>query len=382
MTQAQSETASDGTAVEHGQKPILILFADDSTLFFALRMRELLWQTSGTLPLQLAWVSDQNALSYRQMSQLLPEGPDRIIRDEDFEEVVIGGDFLAIITSRVFRPLGEVLKRRLVKHMPNRACVIAFLGGLDFFPENGYFHRRHCDSIYLFPRSEIPAFSDLMMEYDIGWQDVGFGHPFAMHPKPAPEDLNMRRDIYFFTQALSPSTRHGRIHMLNICIALARANPDRTVWIKLRHLPHENRSHLHKERFDYPGLLEQMQDVPDNLKLTACSMKDVLSRAAVGITCTSTAAVDLVSEGIPCMVYLDYVDHFCDPLTAPMRRLFADSGLITELDDILRLNAHMPTPQWVDNMFCPSDLGERLLSTINNFQMRPFQLPDKVGHTS
>ena len=361
------------------QRSILVLFADDSTLFFALRMRDLLRKVTGAPPVRLAWASDQNILSYRQMSELLPEGPDMVVRDTDFRALVTGDDVAAILTSRVFRPLGDLLKDKLIKHMPGRACVIAFLGGLDFYPENGYVRRRHCDGVYLFPKSEIPVFQDMMLDYDPGWQDVSFGHPSVTNANGPPADLDARRDIYFFTQAISPITKSGRLHMLNICMALARAHPNRTVWIKLRHLPHENRRHLHKERFDYPALLESLQDVPENLKMTACNMDVALAQARYGLTCTSTAAIDLVREGIPCMVHLDYVDNFCDPLVEPMRRLFEESGLITGLEDLLHLRSKAPASEWLENMFCPDGLGERVQCTIDDFQMRPFQLPSDTA---
>lgn len=371
MIQTSAAVPDAAAASASGRKPIVIPFTDDSTLFFARRMRAQLQACADAPPVQLGWVADQSVLSDRQMSQHLPDGPDLIIRDAEFEELVLGGKTLAIVTSRVFRPLGSVMKRRHVRNTQDRACVIGFLGGLDFFPERGYAHRRHCDGVYLFPRSEIPAFSEMMRSYDIGWQDIGFGHPTALHPKPPPEDLEARRDIYLFTQAISPNTASGRRHMLEICIALARTYPDRTVWIKLRHLPEENKAHLHKERFDYPGLLDTIRDVPGNLRLTACSMQDAMATMAIGITCTSTAALDIVSAGIPCIVYLDYVDNFCDPLVAPMQRLFTGSGLITSLEDMLHLRTHAPHRAWTEAMFCPPDLGARVLDTIARFQARP-----------
>jgi hypothetical protein len=73
-------------------------------------------------------------------------------------------------------------------------------------------------------------------------------------------------------------------------LAIARAHPDRRVWIKLRHLPGENAGHLHKEEFDYPSLLPDLPGgAPANLDVTAISMAESLQRAGVGITCTSTA---------------------------------------------------------------------------------------------
>lgn len=358
-------------------RPVLLLFCDDSNLFFARRMRDCLHAADPDLQVHMGWVAEENALSYRQMEQLLPEGPDLAIHGETaFEELLLGGRYRAILTSRVYGALGAQLRRVEVSAAAGRPCVIAFLGGLDFFPENGYFRRRNCDGVYLFPASEIPVYERRAATWgDRMWQEVGFGHPTFLAPEALPpEDLAARRDIYFFTQALSPTTRRGRMHMLAAMAAIARANPDRTVWIKLRHLPHENQKHLHLEKYDYPGLLKALPDAPDNLKLTACTMDEALKTAALGITCTSTAAIDVIRAGAPCMVHLDFVDNYVDPLVEPMRKLFAKSGLITPLEDMLNLRAAAPNPEWVADMFCPRDLGARVLDTVTRFNDRAFQV--------
>lgn len=358
-------------------RPVLLLFSDDSTLFFARRMRDCLRAADPDLQIHMGWVVAENALSYRQMEQLLPEGPDLAIHGKTaFEDLLLGGRYRAILTSRVYGALGAQLRRVEIAAAAGRACVIAFLGGLDFFPENGYFRRRNCDGVFLFPASDIPVYERRAATWgDRMWQEVGFGHPTFLAPTALPpEDLARRRDIYFFTQALSPTTRRGRLHMLAAMAAIARANPDRTVWIKLRHLPHENQQHLHLEKYDYPGLLKVLPDVPDNLKLTACTMDEALEMAALGITCTSTAAIDVIRAGVPCMVHLDFVDNYVDPLVGPMRKLFAKSGLITPLEDMLNLRAATPNPEWVADMFCPCDLGARVLDTVARFNTRAFQV--------
>lgn len=359
-------------------RPVLILFSDDSTLFFALRMRDCLQAADPELEIQMGWVVAEDALSYRQMEQLLPEGPDLAIHGKGaFEALLLARSHRAILTSRVYRQLGGQLQRKVMRAARERPCVIAFLGGLDFFPEQGYFNRRNCDGVYLFPASEIPTYEQRAASWEERmWQEVGFGHPTFLRPEiEPPADLATRRDIYFFTQALSPSTRRGRLHMLEAMAAIARANPDHRVWIKLRHLPHENQQHLHLEKHDYPGLLNDLQDPPANLRLTACTMDEALENAALGITCTSTAAIDVLRAGVPCMVHLDFVDNYVDPLVEPMRRLFAQSGVITALEDMLNLRAQAPNPAWVEDMFCPRDLGDRILQTVARFNERPFQVP-------
>lgn len=358
-------------------RPVLLLFSDDSTLFFARRMRDCLLEAAPSLKVEMGWLVGENALSYRQMSLLLPEGPDHALQGKNvFQQLMLARSHKAIVTSRIYGPLGAQLRRTIMHVDSDRPCVIAFLGGLDFTPKDGYFRRRHCDGVFVFPKSEVATFEKQAQSWPSRmWQEVGFGHPSVTEVRSlSPQELARRKDIYFFTQALSPSTRRARLHMLRSMAAIARANPDRTVWIKLRHLPEENQQHLHLEKYSYPDLLAELPNRPQNLKVTACTMDQALETAAIGITCTSTAAIDVVRAGVPCMVHLDYVDNYLDPLEQPMRMLFRDSGLITSLDDMLHLRPHKAADKWIQNMFCKDDLGAQVLGIIDRFQHRPFQV--------
>lgn len=356
------------------KKPVIIPFTDDSTLFFGLRMRECLRAADPDRPVEFAWYSAENALSERQMAENLPEGPDMLLTRDDFR-ILLQSDYAhALITSRVFGPLRGALWNPVIKAHHPRPPVVAFLGGIDFFPRDGYLRRRDADIVYVLPKKGVAQYDKVVGDGAPLWRDVRFGHPTFLAPKGPPADLASRRDVYFFAQALSPSTAEGRMHMLRALAAMARANPDRTFWIKLRHLPEENATHLHRERHDYPGLLKQMAQVPDNLRLTACTMDAALADCAIGITCTSTAAIDVIREGVPCMVNLDYVDAPLDPLNAPMARLFEGSDLITSLEDMLHLRARPPHPDWVAENFCGTDLGADVLAAIDGFAARRFKV--------
>lgn len=354
---------------------LLLPFCDDSTLIFALRMRDVLLENAPMSRITLGYYLPEQALSPRQFERLLPDGDFITIDKGSLLQVAENGQYDAILTSRVYRPLANALKTPAFKNRRHRAQVISFLGGLDFFPERGYANRIPCDGVFLFPRSEIKTFTEYAATQaatnsHLSVPLVGFGHPTFLEPSgKAPANLNDRKDIYYFAQAISPLTRRGRQHVLEAMVALAEANPDRTVWIKLRHLPDENTRHLHREKHDYPTLLQTcFPDAPGNLRFTACTMDDALKDAAIGITCTSTAAIDLIRDGLPTMVYLDYVDNYMDPLAPAMRRIFKDSGLITTLEDLLHLRTQPPEPAWVEQLFCPRDLGEKVIAMVDELQ--------------
>lgn len=346
---------------------LLVPFVDDSTLFFALRLRDCL----AGLPCDpvLAWVADDPALSARQLLAHLPQGPDAVLRKAAFRDPAHLGDFDAIVTSRLFGPLRDMIRRRDVLWRGDRPVILAFQGGLDFAPETGFRNRAHADAIFVVPEGDVAACRAAVEGAAPPWQQVAFGHPAFLHPGPMTRP-RPSRDLWFFAQAISPVSRRGRLHVLRVLAALARADTTRTIWIKLRHLPGENARHLHRERWDYPGLMAHLPDPPPNLRLSDAPMDEALSRAGRGLTCTSTAAIDLIREGVPTQVYLDYEENYLDPLVPGMRRLFAGSGLIATLDEVLSGTPRPPDPDWLARMFCPPDLGARVLACIRDLRAR------------
>ena len=360
---------------------LLLLFCDDSTLIFCSRLAGLLIEADRRAQITFAAYAPESALSDRQLRQYLPKGDYEILDTAGLKSALMDGQYDAILTSRVFRSLDRMLSDPLYRQKAGRARVVSFLGGLDFSPGRGMRNRRHCDVVYLFPRAICKSFRKSYVqpatEGMAEWPAVGFGHPAFLMPKSPPAaTLNPAGDIYFFAQALSPSTARARMHMLAVMAAIARRNPDRNVWIKLRHLPDENTRHLHREQHDYPGLAAARTDLPPNLRLTARTMAQALSNASLGITCTSTAAIDLVREGVPAMVHLDYPDTALDPLVGPMRRLFTGSNLIKPLEDILNLRFDAPDPDWLADIFCARELGSDVLAMIAG---GPAKKADRIG---
>lgn len=351
----------------------LLPFSDDSTLFFACRMAELLKDSD--ISADLGWLAEGSDLSPRQLQATLPRGPDVLVKNVVFKQTEPLSEYDMILTSRLFAPLRDMLRNTFLRHRAARPAVMAFQGGLDFDVERGFSNRRYADAVFVTPQRSVSAFRDWAMRTGQGgMQYVGFGHPTFTTPRPVlrRDDPSAPRDVYFFAQAISPRSRPARVFVLRTLAAIARAHPDRTVWLKLRHLSHENQSHLHREAHPYAELLARAgAEGVGNLRITADPMDKVLPQAGIGITCTSTAAIDLVRAGVPTMITLDYVENYLDPLAEPMSALFADSGLITPLTRLLELDARPPDPDWVANMFVdPADLIDQIFAAHDHFTGR------------
>lgn len=345
----------------------MLPFVDDSTLFFATRMRELLNETSAQC--SLIWFNDDAQLSERQIQLSLPEGPDVTCQSSELDNSAFLKPFDAIVTSRVFGALTRLIETKRWQADQHRPFVVTFMGGLDFTPVRAFDNRRHVDALFVVPQSGVDHYQRHAKQHGFRNQIVAFGHPTFLQPEGIEENTDDRRDVYFFAQALSPATLRSRKFIVAVLAAIARRHVDRNVYIKLRHLPEENKNHVHQEAFSYPSILDAWPEaLPDNLKVTACSMDQAIERAGIGITCTSTAAIDLIRESVPTLISLDYVEKYHDPLAEPMEDLFRDSGLIAPLHDVLNLTPSVPNKKWLNSMLCPRDLGLELLRVIDALQ--------------
>lgn len=342
---------------------ILLPFHDDSALIFARTMGEGL--AAAGAKVTYAHVIERmdvgSKISDRQLALYLPGGPDFHILSADLVSEQLLGSFDAIIFNRLLKDVNDALGSSDFKANPSRPCFVAFLPGLEFFPERGIANRSIYDIIYLnHPRQRefVPAEAALSF--------VGVGHPsFIMRSE---NRWDPEGKLLFATQAISPLTIAGRVHMANLLYATALANPNRDVVIKLRHNPDENKRHTHKEVFAYEHLFSMLfSRLPSNLRFDDDSMGNALRGAAACLACTSTAAMDALAYGVPAMVYLSYPEARQDPLMLPMAREFADSGLIVGAEDIISFKIPTPSEAWMEENFQPKMPFPEMLQQIQLF---------------
>ena len=334
---------------------VALPFYDDSTLIFASKLKALLKNSEAECLTHYIMNGRHSGVSDRQMALYLPEGPDFSLDARKSISKEFYSDYAAALFCRVPAEFMPILKDSSYMRKRSRPIFIAFQPGLEFTPEKGFKNRRLFDVVFLNTQDDV----DLVKKKQRRGQYISWGHPYFIYPE------NYKKDnggaIYFFSQAISPNTIMARLHILEVLRALAITNPDRRVVIKLRHLPEENPNHVHQELFDYPSLLADMGSVPQNLQCSACSMNEALRDASIAITCTSTAAMDAISAGIPTMIYLDYIENYKDRMVEPMFELFRESGMVTPLRNILHLKTGKPNAHWLETRFRSMDFVQELI---------------------
>ncbi len=308
---------------------------------------------------------DAAQISDRQMNANTENGPDLVAEEEALSTEFLRS-FDAVIVCRVTREIRDLVNNKAYMAEGKRPCFIAFQPGLEFTPERGVRNRRNFDVVFLNSQTDADAYGPEITGR--GWKHVSWGHPYFLKPAELRDDRG--GDIFFFAQAISPVTYNSRIHIAEVLRAIALANPHRQLFVKLRHLPNENTDHVHREEFNYPDLFKDLWEVPENIVFSACTMKEALARASLALTCTSTAAMDALSAGVPTIVYTDYVENYRDRMAGAMQRIFRDSGIIMPLKSVLYLDYRKPRMSWLERHFRDETIFLELLRVVSKFTMK------------
>lgn len=342
---------------------ILLPFTDDSSLIFARAVGDELEarNVKTTYALVIERVNVGSKVSDRQMNLYLPKGPDIILEPSDLVSEGLLMSFEAVIMCRLLQPVNQAVNGFRMGHYRRRGCFVAFWAGLDFFPHKGVFNRRNYDLVFLLREGHRQYVPEEATSFY-----TGVGHPYFILADPPKMDPT--GPVLFAAQAISPLTLAGRVHMINLMVATALANPDREIVVKLRHKSDENRHHAHKEVFSYEDLAHEMYPrLPQNLLFSYSSMAEALEGAGGCIACTSTAVIDSLAAGVPSLIYLSYPGAHDDPLCEPMRQEFHESGLIGTDAQVLSLEFSKPNHAWMNDRFSRSGLYEEMLLQIVNY---------------
>lgn len=226
-----------------------------------------------------------------------------------------------------------------------RPLLVTGLPGISY-PANDLAvqHRRDFDLMVVHSHREVAAYADVVARLGVGPRPVLATLPFFSAPPIAEGDrpVGGGHDVVFAAQALVPAQVADRRRIL---AALAALPADLEPVVKVRALGGERQAH--NEAAPYADLWAAMPDHPREITFRAGSMRDALARAAGFATVSSTAALEALAAGVPCLVLGDFgVD------AATITLVFEGSGLIGDLDDLATGRFRRPDAAWLrDNYF-------------------------------
>ncbi|MFX4228259.1 MAG: DUF6716 putative glycosyltransferase [Porticoccaceae bacterium] len=393
QTSASSKNITDGSDKEPASqvKLIALPFHDDSTLIFQANFLSCCRDLPNTFCIPVLVASKEPKISERQLNTYLPSGnyievPERSV---SLYEFLVENKITSVVAPKPRRTIANLYLARFLHDLyPDLPPIIGFNVGLDFNPVRGIMNRNYYDKIFLMRKSEAGLAAQLYCtekENNDEQREPCYGpEVYVGHPYLATESGNMGENywtnlntrlenIYFFTQSLSPFTLGSRLEVVGLLIEIARRHPETMVHIKLRSLPDEKT--VHQERFPYSSLISiyQSSDTPpENLVFSDESFDTVAEKMDLCITCTSTVAVQALAKGIPCIVFLDYLDAAKDPLNAAARELFKDSGLIRDKEALLNLAWAPPEPEWLAEYVVEKEEFQQKLDYALNISANSF----------
>ncbi|MEU6401614.1 DUF6716 putative glycosyltransferase [Streptomyces sp. NPDC046985] len=145
--------------------------------------------------------------------------------------------------------------------------------------------------------------------------------------------------VVFAAQPSVPESRTDRAYLLDRLIGHARRHPEREVLLKLRSKPGEHTTHI--EELPYQKLA-QGRDLPANLRLAYGHMGEVLDRADLLVTISSTAALEALHRRVPTAVLTDLGVR-----EALGNHHFTGSGCLASWDDLDAGHRPAPDPEWL-----------------------------------
>lgn len=132
---------------------------------------------------------------------------------------------------------------------------------------------------------------------------TGLSITWRGHQAPDGAEERVRDAIVYFDQPTVPVTFTQRSFVVDQLIALARRYPETQVLLKPRHRPDEMT--IHWTKYHLADIAAKRRDTPDNFKVDYTSVPDLLARARVALTFSSTAAIEAMRAKIPTRILSD-----------------------------------------------------------------------------
>jgi len=239
-------------------------------------------------------------------------------------------------------PLIRVVIREVVANSNRRPVFVSGLPGISIpATRKALAFRSQVDLIVLHSSREIREFTEaaerLKVVQQFGLATLPFLRSRAIEPAE-------RDEITFAAQAKVPRTRADRIAIIEWLAETARRHPELRVVIKLRAVGDEKQTHA--ENYPFDALLTEIEDAPANLVTEFGSMSAHLARAVGLVTVSSTALIEAVALGVPCIALDDFGVG-----RGLINTVFEDSGLFGSSEDLMSGRFHHPEPEWLDDNY-------------------------------
>jgi hypothetical protein len=333
-------------------------------------------QLPAAWPVRLVMLRGNAEPSARQVAEALagtrfvPADVERVGRSELVDVLTTWRPDVVLAAARgmAVEALGSLLAET-----GERPVVVSGLAGISIpVLTPGLRYRRCADVFVLQSRRELREFAAVDDRHRFELTTIPY-----LDVRDGPDEVSRDR-IVFAAQAMVPASRRDRLWMLDRLVETARAHPHLMVVIKVRALGDEPQTHV--EQFPYEELLAELAGsgtpVPPNLVVESGAMSWHLRRAVGFATISSTALLEAVAQGVPCLAIDDFGVG-----ERQINTVLVGSGLLGSTDRLVAGTFRHPAPEWLDDNYLHDPADNTWVAAVEELldRRRRGDLPPLTG---
>lgn len=224
----------------------------------------------------------------------------------------------------------------------DKIVTVSLFPGVIFGDVDSIASRMNVDILLCNNKIDYEIAKSIKETYNLDTHLLLYGFPIIKKIESLKKE---RVNTYFFEQVKIPETYSDRFYLLSKLVEYASQNPDETVYIKPRVALNEKTVHIN--RYPMEKLLEEYAKnniLPKNLFFTYQSIEACFTDMKLGITLSSTVAVEAIYNALPMAIISDFGlrNDFAN-------KDFLGSGCLVSFDNLgkqeLKVNS-----DWYDSM--------------------------------
>jgi len=302
-----------------------------------------------------------NQLSDRQLSNIPNEyqinyflfNKYKQIKFEKYDVIIIS------VANSVARVMISFLQKKKVTIGCNY-IIISLFPGIIFGDIDSITSRIDSDILLCNNKYDTDIAKGIVTEYKLNTIVINYGFPQLQIIKKD----NFRNSIYFIDQVKTPYDKRERLYILKQLIFLAMKFPEYNFFIKARVKKREVT--VHNNLYPFEDLLKEIENIPNNFKITYVSTYECLKSAKLIIGINSTLLFESIANNIPTisLKVFGIRDNFYN-------KYFLNSGILYTFDEIDKMLLKDKIILEINNDFLNSFItydssrGEDLCKIIN-----------------
>lgn len=251
-----------------------------------------------------------------------------------------------------------------------KIVTISLFPGVIFGDIDSIASRMNVDILLCNNKIDYEMAQNIKKTYSLKTNILLYGFPIL---KKIDSSKKLNKNIYFFEQVKIPETYSDRFYLIKKLVEYAFKNPNENIYIKPRVALNEKTVHINR----YP--MEKILDnygksniLPNNIHFTYKSIEECFLDIKLGITLSSTVAIEAMYNSIPIAIISDFGlrNDFAN-------KDFLGSGCLVSFDNLGKEKLKVVS-SWYDDMI---DFPENRVKLLNELVLRASsQLESRVDH--